>query len=78
LGWLPVCPRGGDGGRVGFVCSGIADQAKVGGPESGADLVWGGRLVCPCCGPIAKVSRGPCGFPTLMLWPSWMSITGIR
>jgi hypothetical protein len=52
---------------MGFVCSGIADQASVGGPESRAGLGWGGRALGPCCGPSAKVSRGPRGFPTLML-----------
>jgi hypothetical protein len=76
-GWLPVWPRCG-AGAVGFVFSGSADHARVGGPDSRVGLVCGGRLVWPCCGPIAKVSRGPCGLPTLMLWPSWMSITGIR
>src|SRR6516225_6288264 len=70
LGWLPVWPRCCDGGTVGFVSSGIADQARVGGPESRAGLDWGGWAAWPCCGPIAKVSRGPRGFPTLMLWPS--------
>jgi hypothetical protein len=70
LGWLAVWPRRGAGGAVGFVCSGIADQARVGGPESCARLGCGDRVVWPCCGPTAKVNRGPCGFPTLMLWPS--------
>ncbi len=75
--WLPDGPRG-SGGCVGFVCSGSADQARVGGPESRVGLGRVSRLVWPCCGPTAKVSRGPCGFPTWMLWPSWMSTTGIR
>ena len=76
--WPPDGPRGGRGGCVGFVCSGSTDQVRVGGPDSGVGLIRPVRLVWPCCGPIAKVSRGPCGFPTLMLWPSWISMTGIR
>jgi hypothetical protein len=67
VGWLTVLLR--DGCR-GFVLSGIADQATVGGPASDVDLDRSGRLVWPCCGPIANVNRGPCGFPTLMLCPS--------
>ncbi|ORA71548.1 hypothetical protein BST25_16550 [Mycobacterium heidelbergense] len=77
-GCLGGAGRGGGGGAVGFVCPGTVDQVRVGGPESRVGLGCEGRLAWPCCGPIAKVSRGPCGFPTLMLWPSWMSMTGIR
>src|SRR5271163_2160552 len=58
--WRSPCGGGGAG-------SAFTDQETVGGPETRIDLGRDGRLVCPCCGPIAKVSRGPRGFPTLML-----------
>src|SRR5690242_19000840 len=78
LFWPPVRPCGGRGGWIVFVCSASADQVRVGGPESWLGRTRGGWPVWPCCGPTAKVRRGPCGFPMWMLWPSWISTTGIR
>ena len=44
-GFLTWPGRGGGGGCVGFVCSGSADQASVGGPASGVGRVLPGRSV---------------------------------
>ncbi len=63
LFWLPGRACGGRGEWVGFVCSASAAHATVGGPESWLGRGRGGWPAWPCWGPIAKVRRGPWGFP---------------
>src|ERR1700744_4605236 len=67
------------GGRPACTLVGYSDGGN-GRRDCGAGgaALAGGPPPLPRRGPTSKVSRGPPGLPTLMLWPSWMSTTGVR
>ena len=69
--WPGGCERGCAGG-------GGVDHEMVDGSVSRGDPAPGGRPARPGCCASSKLSCGPPALPMLMLWPSWMSITGLR